>query len=156
MKYVISILLEDEIGALSRIVELFTSRGYNIDSICSGVAEKEHTHRMTLVTQGDEKKIKHIIKLLKNIVNIFEVTPLKPLDSISLELMLMKVRVTMETRSQILQMITAFEGVIIEMNCETVSFRVVGSDTRLDGIISVFREFDIIELARTGEAAIHK
>lgn len=94
--------------------------------------------------------------MLKNIVNIFEVTPLKPLDSISLELMLMKVRVTMETRSQILQMITAFEGVIIEMNCETVSFRVVGSDTRLDGIISVFREFDIIELARTGEAAIHK
>lgn len=156
MKYVISILLEDEIGALSRIVELFTSRGYNIDSICSGVAENEHTHRMTLVTQGDDRKIKHIIKLLKNVVNIFEVTPLKPLDSISLELMLMKVNVSTETRSQILQMITAFEGTIIEMNCETVSFQVVGSDTRLDGIISVFREYDIIELARTGEAAIHK
>lgn len=156
MKHVISILMEDKQGALARITELFTSRGYNVDSICSGVAEKEETHRLTLVTTGDDRKIRHIMKLLENIVYIFEVTHLKPIESIALELMLMKVRLNPENRGQILQLITAYDGNIIQMNGQSVSFRVLGSGSQLDGVTNVFREFETLELARTGEAAIHK
>lgn len=156
MKYVISILMDDKIGALARITELFTSRGYNVDSICSGEAEKKDTHRLTLVTNGDDRKINHIIKLLKNIVYIFEVTLLKPIDSVSLELMLMKVSINPENRAQILQLINAYEASIIEMNGKSVSFQMVGSASLLDGLTDVFREFEILKLARTGEAAIHK
>ena len=156
MKHVISILMEDKQGALARITELFTSRGYNVDSICSGEAEKEGTHRLTLVTSGDDRKIRQIIKLLENIVYTFEVTHLKPTDSIALELMLMKVAIDSKNRGQILQLISAFDGSIIQMDGKSVSIRVLGSASQLDGVSSVFREFEIIELARTGEAAIHR
>ncbi len=64
MRHVISIVIEDQSGALARIVELFTSRGYNLESICSGEAEEVGIHRLTLVTRGDDRKIRHIIRLL--------------------------------------------------------------------------------------------
>ena len=156
MKHIISILMEDKQGALARITELFTSRGYNVDSICSGEAEREGTHRLTLVTSGNDRTIMHIIKLLENIVYIFDVTHLKPMASIALELMLMKIKVNSSNRSQILQLILAYDGSIIQMDGQSVSFRVFGSASQLDGVSGVFREFEIIELARTGEAAIHK
>jgi acetolactate synthase I/III small subunit len=148
--------MDDKIGALARITELFTSRGYNVDSICSGEAENVGTHRLTLVTGGDDQRINHILKLLKNIVYIFEVTLLKPDDSVSLELMLIKVKMNSENRARIIQLANAYEASIIEMNGKSASFRVVGSASLLDGMTDVFREFEIIELSRTGEAAIHK
>ncbi len=156
MKHVISIVVEDHPGALARIVELFTSRGYNLESICSGEAERTGIQRVTLVTTGDDRKIGHIIKLLNNIVYVFEVTDLNPAASISRELMLMKVKINTEIRSQVLQLIDAYAGSIIEMNHQAVSFHVLGRASKLDGLTQVFREFEIIEMARTGEAAIHK
>ena len=156
MRHVISIVVEDQSGALARIVELFTSRGYNLESICSGVAEEADIHRLTLVTQGDDRKIRHIMRLLNNIVYVLDVTHLDPSISISQELMLMKLRISPKIRSEILQLIEAFGGDIIEMNTETVSFQVIGSASKLDGVVETFRDYKIIEMARTGEAAIHK
>lgn len=156
MRHVISIVVEDQSGALARIVELFTSRGYNLESICSGVAEEAGIHRLTLVTQGDDRKIRHIMRLLNNIVYVLDVTHLDPSISISQELMLMKLRISPKIRSEILQLIEAFGGDIIEMNTETVSFQVIGSASKLDGVVETFRDYKIIEMARTGEAAIHK
>ncbi len=156
MRHVISIVIEDQSGALARIVELFTSRGYNLESICSGEAEEVGIHRLTLVTVGDDRKIRHIIRLLNNIVYVLEVTHLNPMDSISQELMLMKVKINPKIRSQVIQLIEAFGGTVVEMNLKTVSFRVVGQASKLDGVTQVFRDYKIIEMARTGEAAIHK
>ncbi len=156
MRHVISIVVEDQSGALARIVELFTSRGYNLESICSGVAEEEDIHRLTLVTSGDDRKIRHIIRLLNNIVYVVKVTLLNPAESISQELMLMKLKINPKIRGQILQLVEAFGGTVIEMNTETVSFQVIGDASKLDGVTKTFREFKIIEMARTGEAAIHK
>ncbi len=156
MRHVISIVVEDQSGALARIVELFTSRGYNLESICSGEAEEAGIHRLTLVTEGDDRKIKHIIRLLNNIVYVIEVTHLDPTESISQELMLMKIKINPKIRGQVLQLIEAYGGIVIEMNPDTVSFRVLGRASKLDGVTQTFREFKIIEMARTGEAAIHK
>ena len=156
MKHVISIVMEDQAGALARIVELFTSRGYNLESICSGEAEEIGIHRLTLVTRGDDRKLKHIIRLLNNIVYVIKVTHLDPSESISQELMLMKLRLHIKQRAQILQLIEAFGGTVIEMNNESISFQVIGSASKLDGVTLTFREFEIIEMARTGEAAIHR
>ena len=156
MRHVISIVIEDQSGALARIVELFTSRGYNLESICSGEAEEVGIHRLTLVTRGDDRKIRHIIRLLNNIVYVIQVTHLNPADSISQELMLMKLEISPKSRSQVLQLIEAFGGTVIEMNLHTVSFQVVGQASKLDGIAQTFRDFTIVEMARSGEAAIHK
>ncbi len=156
MRHVISIVVEDQSGALARIVELFTSRGYNLESICSGEAEEVGIHRLTLVTEGDDRKIRHIIRLLNNIVYVIEVTHLNPTESISQELMLMKLKINPRIRGQVLQLIEAFGGTVIEMNPDTVSFRVLGQASKLNGVTQTFREFKIIEMARTGEAAIHK
>jgi acetolactate synthase I/III small subunit len=156
MRHVISIVVEDQSGALARIVELFTSRGYNLESICSGEAEEVGIHRLTLVTEGDDRKIRHIIRLLNNIVYVVEVTPLDPTESISQELMLMKLKINPKIREQVLQLIEAYGGTVIEMTPDAVSFRVLGRASKLDGVTLTFREFKIIEMARTGEAAIHK
>ncbi|MCP4750339.1 MAG: acetolactate synthase small subunit [Proteobacteria bacterium] len=156
MRHVISIVVEDQAGALARIVELFTSRGYNLESICTGEAEKPGIQRLTLITRGDDRKIEHIIRLLNNIVYVFEVSDLHPSESISRELMLMKVKIDYEIRGQILQLIDAYGGTVIEMNPESISFQVTGSASKLNGLTQIFREFEIIEMARTGESAIHK
>ncbi|PCI29510.1 MAG: acetolactate synthase small subunit [SAR324 cluster bacterium] len=156
MKHVISILMEDRIGTLARIVELFSSRGYNVDSICSGEAERVGAHRLTLVIQGDDRKIGHITRLLNNLVNVWDVSHLHLSESMTRELMMAKVKFSHENRSTILQLINANQGAVIEMNKETISFEVVGSASQLDGITQIFREFELIELSRTGEAAIHR
>lgn len=155
MKHVISILVEDRFGTLARIVELFTSRGYNLDSICSGEAEREGAHRITIVTEADDLKINHILKLLKNIISVLEVTYLVPSETISRELMLIKIKINPEIRWRVLQLINAYGGSVIEMNNKYLSFEVVGTASKLDGVIQVFREFELIGLSRTGEAAMH-
>jgi acetolactate synthase-1/3 small subunit len=156
MKHVISILVEDRVGALARIVELFASREYNLDSICSGESEQHGAHRLTIVTSGDDQKIKHILRLLNNVINVWDVTYMKPSCFITRELMMVKVKNSKEHRATILQLISANQGSIIEMNNETLSFEVLGSASKLDGIHQIFDEFEILELSRTGEAAIHK
>ncbi len=156
MKHVISVLVEDRIGALARVVELFTSRGYNLESVCTGECERKGVHRMTLVTTGDDDKIRLILKLLKNIVYVWEVRHLKPHQTISLELMLVKVQAGVAQRTQVLTLVQAYQGNLIEMNHESVTFEIAGSASKLDGVAEVFSEFTILEMARTGEAAIHK
>jgi len=155
MKHLISIQVKDQFGTLSRVVELFTSRGYNLDSVCTGEGEAPGIHRITLATTGDDKKIKQLLKLLKNLVYVYKVTHLDPSKTISAELMLVKIRVDAAQRAQALELVQAFSGEVVEMNSELLSFRIVGSASQLDGATKIFREFEILELARTGEAAIH-
>ena len=155
MKHVISILVEDKFGALARIVDMFTSRGYNLHSICSGVAEEVGTQRMTLVTTGDDRAIAQITKHLKNMVYVFEVTDFKLGESICRELMLVRVRVTPKKRFEVLELISAYEGKVVEMNKSSISFEVVGRAKKLDGLLEVLHSYELLELARTGEAAIH-
>jgi len=156
MRHVISVVVEDKFGALARIVELFTSRGYNLDSVCTGECEKEGTHRISLVATGDDGRIGHIIKLLNNIINVFEVVYLHPDTSISKELMLVKVKIDQKKRGELLQLVDALQGTILELNQESLCFQVVGSASNLDGIVQILREYEIIEMARTGEAAIQR
>ncbi|OGG96073.1 MAG: acetolactate synthase small subunit [Candidatus Lambdaproteobacteria bacterium RIFOXYD12_FULL_49_8] len=156
MKHLISIQVKDRFGTLARVVELFSSRGYNLDSVCTGEGEEKGTHRIIIATRGDDKKIKQILKLLKNIVYVFKVTLLDPSQTISAELMLVRLRCGADQRMKVLELIKTFEGEVIEMDGKTVSFRVMGSASKLNGATEVFREFEILELARTGEAAIHK
>jgi len=156
MRHIISVVVEDKFGALARIVELFTSRGYNLDSLCTGECEQEGTHRISLVATGDDGRIDHIIKLLNNIVNVFEVIHLHPTTSISKELMLVKMKIAQKKRGELLQLIDALQGTILELNHNTLCFQVVGSASNLDGIVQILREYEIVELARTGEAAIQR
>ncbi|MDX2469781.1 MAG: acetolactate synthase small subunit [SAR324 cluster bacterium] len=156
MKHIISILVEDQFGAMARVVELFTSRGYNLDSVCTGESEKAGVHRMTLVTGGDDQKIKKILKLLKNIVYVLEVKLLEPAQTVSLELMVIKIKAGTGKRPQILTLMQAYKGNLIEMNHDFITFETTGSASKLDGVAEVFSDFEIVEMARTGEAAIHK
>ena len=155
MKHLISISVKDQFGTLSRIVELFTSRGYNLDSVCSGEDTTPGIHKITIATRGDDKKIKQLLKLLKNIVYVYKVTLLDPSKTISAELMLVKIQVSPEQRTKALELVQAFSGEVVEMTSTLLTFQIVGSASQLDGATEVFREFEILEMARTGEAAIH-
>ncbi|OGH01662.1 MAG: acetolactate synthase small subunit [Candidatus Lambdaproteobacteria bacterium RIFOXYD1_FULL_56_27] len=156
MKHLISIQVKDRFGTLARVVEMFTSRGYNLDSVCTGESEVPGVHKITLGTSGDDKKIKQILKLLKNIVYVYKVTHLEPEQSFSAELMLVKIKAPETLRSKALELIQSLGGEVLEINHLALTFQITGSASKLDGATEVFREFEILELARTGEAAIHK
>ena len=98
----------------------------------------------------------HIIKLLNNIVNVFEVIHLHPTTSISKELMLVKMKIAQKKRGELLQLIDALQGTILELNHNSLCFQVVGSASNLDGVVQILREYEIVEMARTGEAAIQR
>ena len=156
MRHVISILVEDKFGALARIVELFSSRGYNLESVCSGECEDSGAQRLTLVCRGDGHVIEHIIKKLQQIIYVFKVEDFLDYESITCELLLLKVKIKEGERSDILSLINAYKGDIIEMNGNSVSFKAVGSAAQLNGLMQVFRDYEILQLARTGEAAIRR
>lgn len=154
MKHVISIWVEDKYGALARVTELFSSRGYNLESVCTGECKEKGTHRMTLVCTADDHVIQQIIKQLQQIVFVVDVQDLPYEKRITRELLLMNISVNDKNRSEILSLIKAYPTEIVQMNSDHIIFQAIGNADQLDGLAEVFRKFKILQLARTGEAAI--
>ena len=155
MRTIISILCRDQFGTLSRIIELFSSRGFNLTSICSGSCEEVGMQRMTLLIQENEKRIGHIIKMINGIVDVVEAHQVDVYNSISREMLLVKVKFARDQRVELMNLIRGNQGNIIEMTTESVCFELTGASQKLDRLITIFRDFEIIQLARTGEAAIN-
>ncbi|KAK3586193.1 hypothetical protein CHS0354_013143 [Potamilus streckersoni] len=154
--HVFPMIPSDRFGALSRIIELFASRGYNLDSICSGSCEIPDTQRLTLVTKEDTDKIEKIVKILNGFIDVVEAHVVDPALSHSREMMLMNLEFKSEHRTEIISLIQGNKGEIVEMTPTHISFEVNGSANQLDKLTELFREFNITEMARTGEAAIHR
>lgn len=155
-KHIISILVEDKYGALSRIVELFSSRGFNLDSICSGESEEQGSQRLTIVCTTDKKTITRIKKLLKQLLYVYEVTNISPDKLISRELILVRIKADKENRTDLLQLVDSFQAQLIEINDKSLSFYATGDGNKINELVKVLRDYELIELARTGEAAIHR
>ena len=154
MKHIISILLENEAGALSRVVGLFSARGYNIETLTVAPTEDPSLSRMTICTTGSEDVIEQITKHLNRLIEVVKVVDLTESPYIERELMLIKVRAVGKEREEMKRMADIFRGRIIDVTDKTYTVELTGDGTKLDAFIHALDRAAIIETVRTGSSGI--
>ncbi|MCF2826147.1 MULTISPECIES: acetolactate synthase small subunit [unclassified Pseudoalteromonas] len=156
MRRILSILLENEPGSLSRIVGLFSQRAYNIDSLTVGTTADKTLSRITITTQGDDRIVEQITKQVNKLVDVLKVIELTDMQHIERELLLVKVYARDEvTRAAINRVAEVFQASIIDMGKQSYILQMVSSADRLESFLDLLRhESDIIELVRSGAVGI--
>lgn len=155
-RHTLSVLVDNEPGVLARVVGLFSGRGYNIESLTvAEVAHGEHLSRITIVTTGTPEVIEQISHQLERIVPIHKVTDLSMQDRvIERELAMIKVHGTGEHRSEALRLSEAFRAKVIDATIESFIFELTGSPAKIDDFVELMRPIGLVEVSRTGVAAI--
>ena len=154
MKHIISLLMENEAGALSRVAGLFSARGYNIESLTVAPTEEETMSRMTIVTSGTDEVIEQIIKQLNKLIDVIKVLDLNDGKFIERELMLVKVKASPAFREEIKRMCDIFRGRIIDVADGSFTIELTGSGSKLDAFIESLDKSAILETVRTGASGI--
>jgi acetolactate synthase-1/3 small subunit len=153
MRHIISILLENESGALSRVAGLFTARGYNIESLTVAPTEDATLSRITLVTRGSEEVIEQITKQLNKLVDVVKLVDLTEGDHIEREMMMIKVRTNGKDREEVKRLADIFRGRIIDVTDSTYTIELTGNGAKLDAFIKALTA-PILETVRSGVAGI--
>ena len=130
-KYILSILVENHSGVLSKMAGLFTSRGYNIDSLTVSITDDPSISRMTIVVSGDEQITEQIVKQLNKMVDVIKILELSPQKAVSRELALIKVTLEQSTRSFIIETVNIFKGNIVEMNTKSMIIEITGDEEKV-------------------------
>ncbi|MCK9503162.1 MAG: acetolactate synthase small subunit [Porticoccaceae bacterium] len=156
MKRIISILMENEPGALSRVVGLFAQRGYNIDTLTVAPTEDQTLSRLTLTTHGNEKIIEQITKQLNKLVDVVKVIDLTDGAHIERELMLLKVKAGGAQRAEVKRTVDIFRGQIVDVSSTGYTVQITGQSSKLDAFIAALPESDIVEVARTGISGLSR
>ena len=156
MKHTLSVLVEDESGALSRISGLFARRGFNIESLAVGPAEQAGVSRLTMVVAGDDHTLGQMTKQLSKLVNVLGVIDLSLVPSVERELMLLKVKAPAENRSAILDLVQVFRAKVVDVADDALTLEVVGDPGKLVALERVLESFGILEIARTGRVALER
>ena len=154
MRHIISILVENEAGALSRISGLFSARGYNIETLTVAPTEDASMSRMTIVTTGSEDVVEQITKQLNKLIEVVKVIDLSEAEHIERELMLIKVRAGQKEREDMKRMADIFRGRIIDVSDNTYTIELTGNTQKLDAFIKSLDQGSIIETVRTGASGI--
>lgn len=154
MKHIISLLMENEAGALSRVAGLFSARGYNIESLTVAPTEDPTLSRMTIVTSGSDEVIEQIIKQLNKLVDVVKVLDLNDGKHIERELMLVKVKATPAFKDEMKRMSDIFRGRIIDVADNSYTIELTGSGSKLDAFIESLDKTAILETVRTGASGI--
>lgn len=154
MKHIISLLMENESGALSRVAGLFSARAYNIESLTVAPTEDATLSRMTIVTSGSEDVIEQIIKQLNKLVDVVKVLDLSDGRHIERELMLVKVKATGVYREEMKRMSDIFRGRIIDVADASYTIELTGSGSKLDAFLEAIDKTAILETVRTGASGI--
>jgi acetolactate synthase-1/3 small subunit len=154
MRHIISILLENEAGALSRVAGLFSARGYNIETLTVAPTEDQSLSRLTIVTRGSDEVIEQITKQLNKLIDVVKVVDLSEAAHIERELMLIKVRATGKDREEIKRMADIFRGRIIDVTDSSYVIELTGSGSKLDAFIQAIDVDLILETVRTGVSGI--
>jgi acetolactate synthase-1/3 small subunit len=154
MRHIISILIENESGALSRVSGLFSARGYNIESLTVAPTEDASLSRMTLVTTGSDEIIEQITKQLNKLIDVVKVIDISESSHIERELMLVKLRAVNGAREEIKRLTDIFRGRIIDVTTSSYVIEVTGEKSKLDAFLRALDAESIIELVRSGTTGI--
>ncbi len=154
MRHIISLLMENESGALSRVSGLFSARGYNIESLTVAPTEDATLSRMTIVTSGTDEIIEQIIKQLNKLIDVVKVLDLNDGKFIERELMIVKVKANAQYRDEMKRMCDIFRGRIIDVSDSSFTIELTGSSSKLDAYIESIDKAAIVETVRTGASGI--
>ena len=154
MRHIISILIENEAGALSRVVGLFSARGYNIETLTVAPTEDKSLSRMTIVTTGSDEVIEQITKHLNRLIEVVKVVDLTEGQFTERELMLIKVRAVGKERDEMKRMADIFRGRVIDVTDKTYTIELTGDAAKLDAFIEALDRAAILETVRTGSSGI--
>ncbi len=154
MRHIISVLLENEPGALSRVVGLFSQRNYNIESLTVAPTEDHSLSRLTLTTVGDDRKIEQITKHLNKLIDVVKLVDLTEGAHVERELMLIKVKATGAQRAEIKRTADIFRGQVVDMTQNVFTIQLAGTSEKLDGFISALGAGSVLEVVRTGVSGI--
>ena len=151
MRHIISILMENEAGALSRVAGLFSARGYNIESLSVAPTEEPSLSRLTLVTRGSDQIIEQITKQLNKLIDVVKLLDLTEGPHVERELMLIKVKASSGSqREEVKRLADIFRGNIIDVTDKSYTIELTGDVTKLDAFIDTLKKDDILETVRTG------
>ncbi|MCB1666060.1 MAG: acetolactate synthase small subunit [Pseudomonadales bacterium] len=156
MRHIISILLENEPGALSRVVGLFSQRNYNIESLTVAPTDDHTLSRLTITTIGDDRKIEQITKHLNKLVDVVKLVDLTEGAHIERELMLIKVKATGAQRDEVKRTADIFRGQVVDVTSTIYSIQLVGTSAKLDAFLAAISGVTILEVARTGVSGISR
>ena len=154
MRHIISVLMENEPGALSRVVGLFSQRGYNIESLNVAPTEDSSLSRLTLTTIGDDRTIEQITKQLNKLIDVVKLVDLTEGPHIEREMMLVKVRATGAQRAEIKRCTDIFRGQIIDVGPSIYTLQVTGTSDKLDSFLEAVGDAAVLEVVRSGVSGI--
>lgn len=156
MRSVIAIYVENKYGVVTRVSSLFTRKGFNIDSLTGGGTDDPNYSRITITLDGDEYTREQIINQLKKLHNVKKVKLLEQGNTAERELMLIKVKNTSQTRSEIIAASEIFRAKIIDYNTESVCIEITGEPSKINAFIEVMKPLGIVEICRTGVIALER
>lgn len=154
MKHTLSVLVEDESGVLSRISGLFARRGFNIDSLAVGSAEKKGISRIIMSVQGDNRTIEQLIKQLYKLINILEVKNVTNIPCIERELMLIKISISSQSQSSIMEISNIFRAKVVDISNISLTLEVTGDPGKIFAITNLLNQYEILSIARTGKVTL--
>ena len=154
MKHTLSVLVENKPGVLARVAELFARRGFNIESLAVGTTQKPDISRMTIVVDIEEHSLEQVRKQLHKLVNVIEIVELESETSVSREMVMVKIKVDSENRSEVIEMVDIFRGNIVDVSKESVIVEVTGNAQKLRAFEDLVKPYGIRELVRTGKVAL--
>ncbi|TEU19219.1 MAG: acetolactate synthase small subunit [Gammaproteobacteria bacterium] len=154
MRHIISVMLENEAGALSRVAGLFSARGFNIESLTVAATNDPTLSRMTIVSVGDDGIIEQIVKQLDKLIDVVKVTDLTATEHIERELLLVKIDVNPNTQADIDRQIDQFSGKIVDVSEDTYLIEIAGQSKKINEFLDSLDESKILEVSRTGVTGV--
>jgi acetolactate synthase-1/3 small subunit len=154
LRHTLGVLVENQPGVLSRVSGLFSGRGFNIESLTVAETIDPEISRITLVTSGNEQIMEQIIKQLRKLVNVIKVIDFREVDFVDREMALIKVKAEAATRAEALRIVDIFRGKVVDVSPTSYTVEVTGDEKKIEAIIELLQHLGIIEIVRTGKAAI--
>lgn len=155
-KYILSVLVENHAGVLSKVTGLFSRRGFNIHSLAVGVTHDETVSRITIEVSGDEQTVEQISKQLNKLIDVIKIKTLKGNEAVKRGLVLVKIKTGSKNRSEVVQLAEVFRAKIVDVSQTTVTAELTGSDSKIDAFLEILEPFGIEEIARTGMIALER
>jgi acetolactate synthase-1/3 small subunit len=153
-RHTLSVLVEDQPGVLARIAGLFSRRSFNIESLAVGPTEHAGVSRITIVVNVDDNPLEQVTKQLNKLINVIKIVELEPSQSVQREIMLVKVRADMETRSHVLETVQLFRAKVVDVSSDAVTIEATGNAEKLEALLRLLEPFGVRELVQSGMVAL--
>jgi len=156
LKHTLSVLVTNKPGVLARISGLMSRRMFNIESIAAGYTEEPGVTRITIVAQGDDYILGQVMKQLSKLVDVIKIVEMKVNESVARELALLKVKVSCERRSDIINLVTVFRANIIDVSKDTMIVEILGDESKINAFWAALEDYGVAEMVRTGKIALSR